>query len=112
MQERRRAPPDDSGQRSQGEPQGGPCFRESDWIDAEACTQTILEGGDLIWGIAVNVSRDSCVLDPRDVLRSALEVGERTGKPLLYGMRNPTDWPIARPWLTTRKRSVQRGARS
>jgi len=78
-----------------GEPEGGPCFRDIGWVDVEACTQAILEGGDLIWGIAVNVSRDSCTLDPRYVLRRALEVAERTGRPLLYGIHNPTDWPIA-----------------
>ena len=78
-----------------GEPPGGPCFRDSDWVDVDACTQAIEAGGALIWGIALNVSRDVCVLDPRDVLRAALEVAERTGKPLLYGMHNPADWPIA-----------------
>jgi len=78
-----------------GEPQGGPCFRDSDWIDLDACRQSIVEGGDLIWGIAVNVSRASCSLDPPDVLRKALDVAERTGKPLLYGMRNPTDWSVS-----------------
>jgi dihydroorotase len=78
-----------------GEPQGGPCFRDSDWIDLDACRQSIIAGGDLIWGIAVNVSRASCSLDPQDVFRNALDVAQRTGKPLLYGMRNPTDWSIA-----------------
>jgi len=78
-----------------GEPPGGPCFRDSDWVDLDACTQAILAGGDLIWGIAANVSRDVCVLDPQNVLRGALDVAQRTGKPLLYGMRNPSDWPIA-----------------
>ncbi|MDA1049209.1 MAG: hypothetical protein O3C40_01845 [Planctomycetota bacterium] len=78
-----------------GEPDGGPCFRDLDWVDVDACTQATLEGGDLIWGIAVNVSRDSCALDPQLVLRRALEVAERTGRPLLYGMHNPSHWPIA-----------------
>lgn len=78
-----------------GEPAGGACFRDSDWIDLDACRQAIVAGGDLIWGIAVNVSRASCSLEPRDVARSALEVAEQTGKPLLYGMREPADWPIA-----------------
>ena len=78
-----------------GEPVGGPCFRDLDWVDVDACTQVILAFGDLIWGIAVNLSRASCALDPQQVLRRALEVAERTGKPLLYGMRNPPDWPVA-----------------
>ena len=78
-----------------GEPEGGPCFREIDWVDVDACTQAVLDGGDLIWGIAVNVSRNACLLDPQHVLRCALDVAERTGRPLLYGMHNPSGWPIA-----------------
>ena len=78
-----------------GEPPGGPCFRDSDWVDLDACTQAVVDGGDLIWGISLNVSRDVCALTPRNVLHGALEVAERTGKPLLYGMHNPDDWPIA-----------------
>ncbi|MBC8354717.1 MAG: hypothetical protein H8E66_22280 [Planctomycetes bacterium] len=78
-----------------GEPEGGLCFREIDWVDVDACARTIREGGDFIWGIAVNVSRNSCALDPRLVLRHGLDVAERTGKPLLYGMHDPPNWPIA-----------------
>ena len=66
-----------------------------DCLEAAACAQAIVEGGDLIWGIAVNVSRNSCVLNPHDVVNNALEVAEHTDRPLLYGMRNPDDWPIA-----------------
>lgn len=77
-----------------GEPPGGSCFRHSDWIDVDACTRAIGDGGDLIWGIAVNLSRNSCALDPRAVMRSALAAAERTGKPLLYGPRDPDDWPL------------------
>ena len=78
-----------------GESSSGPCFRDPGWVDLDACARAIMEAGDLIWGIAVNLSRNSCSLDPRSVLRRALDVAERTGKPLLFGMRNPTDWPIA-----------------
>jgi dihydroorotase len=78
-----------------GEPEGGPCLRDIDWIDVDACCHAVIAGGDHIWGIAVNASRDGCLLDPKHVVRSALQVAERTGKPLLYGMRNPPDWPIA-----------------
>ncbi|MCH2212086.1 MAG: hypothetical protein MK110_12350 [Fuerstiella sp.] len=78
-----------------GESPDGACFQDSEWVDIDACAETIAEGGDFIWGIAVNVSRISCALNPQDVVQSALNVAERTGKPLLYGMRNPTDWPIA-----------------
>ena len=78
-----------------GERADGPCFGDLDWVDVDACAAVIEEAGDLIWGVSVNVSQASCVVDPREVLRRAIEVGKRTGKPLLYGMRNPSDWPIA-----------------
>ncbi|MCP4169153.1 MAG: hypothetical protein GY758_00085 [Fuerstiella sp.] len=78
-----------------GEQFGGPCFQDQDCLDADACAQAIVAGRESIWGIAVNVSRNSCVLSPHDVLKNALHVAERTGRPLLYGMRNPGDWSIA-----------------
>lgn len=78
-----------------GAPPGGPCFRDTDCIDVEACTRAIEDGGESIWGIAVNLSRASCATDPQFVLRSGLEVAERTGKPLLFGLREPGEWPIA-----------------
>jgi dihydroorotase len=78
-----------------GEQHSGPCFRNRDWVDTDACTQAIVAGGELIWGIAANVSRNSCLLNPHEVLRNALHAAEQTGRPLLYGMRNPGDWSIA-----------------
>ena len=78
-----------------GEQHSGPCFHDPDCLDIDACTQSIVAGGNLIWGLAVNVSRNSCTLNPQVVLRNALEVAGQTGKPLLYGMRNPRDWSIA-----------------
>jgi dihydroorotase len=77
------------------EQHNGPCFQNPDCLDIDACTQAIVAGGDLIWGVAVNVSRNSCILNPQDVLANALDVAERSDKPLLYGMRNPGDWSIA-----------------
>lgn len=71
------------------------CFGEPSVLDVNACCRAIESGGELIWGIAVNLSRNSCQLDPRTVLQHALEVSERTGKPLLVGLRNPPDWPLA-----------------
>ena len=54
------------------------------------------DGGRLIWGVAVNVSHHACgTTDPREVMRHALVVAERTGRPLLYGMRRPSDWSFA-----------------
>jgi len=77
-----------------GELPGGPCFRVPDVVDIDACTRAIADGGDSIWGIAVNLSRASCAIDPRFVLNSGLEVAAQTGKPLLFGLREPTEWPI------------------
>ena len=78
-----------------GEPEGGPCFAELDWADVDACVQATWSGGDQIWGIAVNLSRASCAIDPRLVLHRALDAAQRTDRPLLVGMRESTDWPIA-----------------
>jgi dihydroorotase len=81
---------------SAGESMAGGCFEDPDWVDVDACVSTIEQAGDDIWGIAVNVSRIGCgTTDPQWVLQSALEAAERTGKPLLFGMRVPTDWPLA-----------------
>jgi dihydroorotase len=53
------------------------------------------QGGEAIWGLAVNVSAVTCGdTDPREVMARALEAAERSGKPLLYGMREPTQWPL------------------
>lgn len=76
-----------------GEPAGRPCFQSDNDIDVDACTRAIHDGGDLIWGVSVNLSRASCAIDPHSVLRRAVLVAEQSGRPLLVGLRNPTDWP-------------------
>ena len=74
---------------------GGSCAILND-VDVDACINVIEEGDDAIWGIAVNASRNACGdSDPREVVRRALVAAERTGKPLLYGPRQPEDWPMA-----------------
>jgi dihydroorotase len=80
-----------------GEATSGGCFANLEDIDVEACARAIeQDGGRHIWGIAVNVSHHACAsTDPREVLRRALAVAERTGRPLLYGMRRPADWSFA-----------------
>ncbi len=79
-----------------GEAMPGGCFEKVDDLDVEACVAAIQDGGDLIWGIAVNVSNIACGdTDPREVLRLSLDAAERTGRPLMYGMRASADWPIA-----------------
>jgi dihydroorotase len=79
-----------------GESMTGGCFENLDDIDVAACCDAITRGGDLIWGIAVNVGRVACgVTDPREVMRRALAVATATGRPLLYGIRDPIEWPLA-----------------
>lgn len=82
---------------ARGESSSGGCFADLQDIDIEACVRAIEEDDNrLIWGIAVNASHHACgVTDPREVLRRAVVVAGRTGRPLLYGMRRPSDWPFA-----------------
>src|SRR5205814_8237671 len=82
---------------ARGEVSSQGCFADLEHIDVEACVRAIEQDADrLIWGIAVNVSHHACgATDPREVLRRALLVAERTGRPLLYGMRRPSDWSFA-----------------
>ncbi len=77
-----------------GEPPGGPCFRDANCIDADACARAIADSGGSIWGISINLSRESCALDPQWILQRGLEIAVSARKPLLVGLRNPSDWPI------------------
>jgi dihydroorotase len=76
---------------------GTPCFENIDDLNVDAAVSAIEDGGDDIWGVAVNCSEASSGrADPRVVFARALEMAERTGKPLLFGERwEPYDWPIA-----------------
>ena len=71
------------------------CFDNLDEIDVDACVETIeSDGGEHIWGIAANLASTGRN-DPREVMRRTMEAAERSGKPLLYGVRRqPGDWPI------------------
>ncbi len=63
--------------------------------DVAACSDAIRDGGDLIWGIAVNTAEP--VLgnsDPREILQRAIQVGENTSRPLLVGTRHAPDFPL------------------
>ncbi len=64
-----------------------------DDADVAACAAAIEDGGELIWGIAVNTGA-SIGIDPRAVLDRALQAAERTGRPLLFGTRMQSDWPL------------------
>ncbi len=78
-----------------GESMPGGCFEELAWADVDQCVAAIESSDDEIWGIAVNVSRIACgKTDPRAVMDRALQVAAQTGRPILYGMREPHDWPL------------------
>lgn len=78
-----------------GEAGPGGCFEDLAAIDVAACVSAIERFRSHVWGISVNVSHHCCGrTDPREVLRRGLQVAERTGLPLLYGMRRPQDWPL------------------
>ncbi len=63
--------------------------------DVDACVDAINDGGDLIWGIAINVAEAVCgECDPREMLRRAIEAGEATDRPLLVGTRHDEDFPL------------------
>lgn len=80
---------------ARGESMPGGCFENPAHIDVDACVQAINSATDLIWGIAVNVSTIACgATDPRWVMAQVLAAATRSGKPLLYGMREPRQWPL------------------
>lgn len=78
-----------------GESTAEGCFEYLEWIDVDACVDAAQRHREHVWGIAVNVSRNACgATDPREVLTRGLRAAERTGLPLLYGMRPPDEWPF------------------
>ncbi len=63
--------------------------------DVDACVNAIRDGGELIWGIAINVAKAVCGdTDPREMLRRAIQAGEATDRPLLVGTRHADDFPL------------------
>ena len=87
---------------------GTPCFENIDDLNVDAAVSAIKDGGDDIWGIAVNVAQAATgKADPRIVLARTLEMAERTGKPLLFGERwEPYDWPISEQFQLLRPGDV------
>lgn len=75
----------------------GACLANIADIDVAACVRAFDDDpGGHLWGIAVNVSHVACgSTDPGFVMARALEAAEKTGRPLLYGMRRPEEWPFA-----------------
>ena len=45
---------------ARGESMPGACLADVNDIDVEACVAAIVDGGELIWGIAVNISAIAC----------------------------------------------------
>lgn len=71
------------------------CFENLDDVDVDACVAAIEDGGEAIWGIASNIAK-SCAgdNDPREILNRALEAGNQTNRPLLFGTRREPDFPF------------------
>ena len=79
-----------SGESSPGHSLGDPAE-----ADVDACVNAIRDGGELIWGIAINVAEAVCGdCDPREMLRRAIQAGEATDRPLLVGTRHADDFPL------------------
>lgn len=72
------------------------CFENLDDVDVDACVAAIEDDGEAIWGIAANIAK-SCAgdNDPREILNRALEAGNQTNRPLLFGTRRETDFTLA-----------------
>ena len=81
----------------QGESLDVPVFGDLDRIDIEACLAAVEDGGGHIWGIAHNAAAPGSGSNaPRELIERTLAIAERSGKPLLYGVRKePSDWPLA-----------------
>src|SRR5262249_6850095 len=80
---------------ARGEAPPGGCFENLADVNVAACVAAAWDGSDLVWGIAVNLSRIACgKTDPRLWRTRALAAAGRVGKPWLYGLREPEDWPI------------------
>ena len=80
-----------------GEEKQGPVYGNLDEVDVDRCIAAIEDGGEHIWGVAINAA-SACTgdNDPREIVARALAIAGRTGRPLLYGVRKePSDWPLA-----------------
>lgn len=78
-----------------GESNPGFSLGDPSEADVDACVDAINDGGDLIWGIAINVAEAVCGdSDPRVMLGRAIQVGQATGRPLLVGTRHDEDFPL------------------
>ena len=73
------------------------CVIHLEEVDVERCVAAMEDGGDLIWGVALLLTaKGTGDNDPREIMRRTVEIAERTGKPIIYGVRRePSDWPLA-----------------
>ncbi len=83
-----------------GEATDGGCCEAREDVDGAACAAAVRavarNDGRAIWGIAVNVSRNTCGrTDPRAVMAEGLAAAGETGLPLLFGARRDDDWSFA-----------------
>ena len=87
---------------ARGESTSHGCFENLADVDVNACVAAIEDGGDAIWGIAVNIGTTTCGdTDPYELMRRALDAADHTDRPLLFGSRNAPDFPLAEQleWL-------------
>jgi len=81
----------------QGESEDRTLFENLDDIDIDKCVAAVVDGGDSIWGIAVNLSPSvTGTTSPHEVMRRTLAIAELTDKPLLFGARvEDPEWSLA-----------------
>jgi dihydroorotase len=87
---------------ARGEAMPGPSLADLNDADVAACIAAIQAGGELIWGIALNISPAACgESNPRELMARALAVAEATQRPLLFGSRRAPDLTLAEQldWL-------------
>lgn len=78
-----------------GESTSGGCFENLADADIDACVGAATRHPELARMLAVNVSHHACGdTDPREILRRGLIAADKSGLPLLFGMRRPEDWPL------------------
>ena len=78
-----------------GESQEGHCFEHLDNADVDLCAGAVDGAGDEIWGIAFNTMYSPEVPhEPREIMRRGIEAAERSGRPVLYGPRFHSDFPL------------------
>ncbi len=71
------------------------CFERLENADVDLCVDTLAEAGDEIWGIAFNTLLEPTLPhDPREILRRGIDAAERSGRPILYGPRFNSDFPL------------------